>query len=241
MSSVPVPLGPSSTSGSSPAENFHTTSQLLIYCVHLHQWRVAPQAQAPLSDSIPPGLWCITQLLTKNAMNEQVHKPRRNIFFTGLVATTHFFFSSALLFCLGFFVVVYFLFFNWSIIALQCCVGFYCTLKWISYRYAYIPSFSNPPPTLTPILSLLVIPKHQAELPVLYNSFPLAVCFTHGLYMSMLFSSFIPPSPSHLIYTQKNKGKNIFGGIIFGGHHRKGAFAFKCLSISDSQFGHLAR
>ena len=103
--------GPAAPQAPLPQRTFHSTSQLLIYCVHLHQWRVGPQAQAPLSDSFPPGLWCITQeLLTKNAMNEQVHKPRRNIFFTGLVATTHFFFSSALLFCLGFFVVVvYFL------------------------------------------------------------------------------------------------------------------------------------
>ena len=38
-----------------------------------------------------------------------------------------------------------------------------------------------------------------AELPLLYNSFPLAICFTHGgVYMSMPLSQFIPPSPSPL-------------------------------------------
>ena len=44
-----------------------------------------------------------------------------------------------------------------------------------------------------------VITDHQAELPVLYGSFPLALYFIHGsVYMSILISQFIPPSPSLL-------------------------------------------
>ena len=36
--------------------------------------------------------------------------------------------------------ICFFPFFNWSIIASQRCVGFYCTTKCISYMYTHIPS-----------------------------------------------------------------------------------------------------
>ena len=72
-------------------------------------------------------------------------------------------------------------FFYWKIIALQYCVGLCHTSTCISHRCTYVPSLQNPP----------------ALLPVSRRKFPLAVYFTYGnVYVSMLFSQFIPPSPS---------------------------------------------
>lgn len=47
-----------------------------------------------------------------------------------------------------------------------------------------------------PIPPLEFITEHPAELPLLNSSFPLAVYLTYGsIYVSMLLSQFIPPSP----------------------------------------------
>ena len=41
-----------------------------------------------------------------------------------------------------------------------------------------------------------------SELPVLWSTFPLVICFTRGNgYVSMVLSQFIPPSPSRTVYT----------------------------------------
>ena len=110
------------------------------------------------------------------------------------------------LFSFLFFFIVFFEHLYWSIIALQCCVSFRFITKWISYTYTYVPislpSCISLPPTLL-IPPLQVVTKHWADLPVLCNCFPLAICFMFGsVYMSMPLSHFVPAYPSPSLYPQ---------------------------------------
>ena len=87
-------------------------------------------------------------------------------------------------------------FFNWSIIALQFCV-LVSSLQRSESGICNV--YIHTPPRIPPIW---VTTEHQAELCVLYRSFPLAVCFTHGsVFMSILISQFVPPSPSAHVHT----------------------------------------
>ena len=59
--------------------------------------------------------------------------------------------------------------FYWSTTALQCCVSFHCTTKWISHTYSYIP----------PILSLS--PTDPSPTSRLSQSIGLSLCATQQL------------------------------------------------------------
>ena len=84
--------------------------------------------------------------------------------------------------------------FYWSIVScFTICVCFCCTKMWICYMYTYNPSLWDLLPT-HPWCHPSIM-GHQAELHVLYSSFPLTIYFTHhSVNMSILVSQFIHPS-----------------------------------------------
>ena len=62
----------------------------------------------------------------------------------------------------------------------QCCVDFCCTTKRISYMNVYVYPLPLVSLTAHPHPTPLGHHRAGAELPVLYGSFLLAICFTHG-------------------------------------------------------------
>ena len=63
--------------------------------------------------------------------------------------------------------------------------------------HAYLYPLPPEPPSNPVTPPLEVVAEHRIELPVLYSNFSLAICFTFGnVYVSMLLSQFVSPSPS---------------------------------------------
>ena len=99
----------------------------------------------------------------------------------------------------------------WTIFALQCCISFYCTEKWISCTYTYTlftqscltlcsPWTCSLPgssvhgilqakilewiairPSLLDLLPIKIITVHSEELPGLYRRFSLVIYFIHSV------------------------------------------------------------
>ena len=69
----------------------------------------------------------------------------------------------------------------------------------------YICPFPLEPPSHLlshPIPPLWIVTEHWVELPVSYSKFPLAIYFTYAnVYVSMLYSQFVPPSPFSAVST----------------------------------------
>ena len=85
--------------------------------------------------------------------------------------------------------VFFFTFFNWSTIALQCCVGFCRTRTWISHNYIFILSFlslpwPHPGSSQSSRLGSLCNTADSYQLSILH--------MTVDTYMSMLLSQFVP-------------------------------------------------
>ena len=72
--------------------------------------------------------------------------------------------------------------------------GFCHTSTWNGHSYTYVPA-ESPSPSYPSRLSQTT----GFGFPVSYSKFPLAIYFTYGhVYVSMLLSQIIPPSPSPL-------------------------------------------
>jgi len=93
---------------------------------------------------------------------------------------------------LGFFI------FNWKIIALQCCSGFYHTSTWISHRSGtwvrdIRPVPLEPPSHLPPHRTPLGCHRAPRWAPCITQQFSISYYFTYGnAYNSALLSQFLP-------------------------------------------------
>ena len=134
-------------------------------------------------DLLPYLFFCVWVILcsimsSRSSMFQDVSE---FLFFLGL--------NSILLY--GFFFKKIFIF-NWRMIALQYYIGFCHMSIWITHRYTYAPSLFYLPPHPTPLGC------YRAWVWVSWVTQQISTgYFTHdSVYVSMLFSPFVLPSPS---------------------------------------------
>ena len=90
-----------------------------------------------------------------------------------------------------------FIYFNWSLITLQYCIGF-AIYQYESTTGIHVFPILNPPPSSLPVPSLWVVPQWTSpKHPVSCIEPGLAIHFLYDIiHVSMPFSQIIPPSPS---------------------------------------------
>ena len=90
-----------------------------------------------------------------------------------------------------------FIYFNWRLITLHCCIGF-AIYQHESTINVHVFPILNPPPTSLPVPSLWVIPVHQPQASsIMYQTWTGWIRFIYDIiHVSMPFSQIIPPSPS---------------------------------------------
>ena len=89
---------------------------------------------------------------------------------------------------------------NWRIITLQQCDGFFATHQYEPAIGTHISPPSCTPLTFYPTPSLQVSTEPPLWVPwVIHQTCMVFICCTYGnVYVSVLFSQVIPPSPSHI-------------------------------------------